>query len=258
MHLRIIISVKIIFIPEDNFTNNIYTTFMEYLIVFLKAVAMYFVILVTMRLMGKRQLGELQPFELAITLLIANVACIPISEQSMNLLYGIAPVAALYLVHLLVIKLSQRFIRFRKLINGRPFVIINETGINCSAIKKIRMTSNDIMSALRQSGYFSPADVGYALIETNGKISILPKNSPLNRSVPYMLISEGEILEKNHRLMNLEKETTQKILEDFHLKEKEVFLFLADKYGNAYIQPYDKPYITTKLDLIAQSGKTDD
>ena len=205
-------------------------------------------LLVSMRLMGKRQLGELQPFELAITMLIANTACIPICDPDLNMLYGIIPLGVLYLMHILLITASQGSIRLRRRINGSPLIIINRDGLDHRVIQKMRLNTNDIMSALRQNGYFSPAEVSYAIMETNSKLSVLPRSRSNINSDPYMLVSEGHILDDNHELMGVSTDDTLRRLSSLNLKPKDVYLYLLDKESNAYIQPYDSHCISIRFD----------
>lgn len=93
---------------------------------FIRSLVLYFVLLVAMRLMGKRQLGELQPFELAITLVASDLVCIPMADASIPILYGVIPVFSLFLVHILITKLATKSIKFRKFLNGKPIIIIEK------------------------------------------------------------------------------------------------------------------------------------
>ncbi len=153
------------------------------LIVFTRAIIIYVFLLIVMRLMGKKQLGELQPFEFAITLIVADLACIPMGDTSMPITYGLVPIFTLFVIHLLVTKLTKHSIKLRKLINGKPIIVINGDGIDYEMMKSLDMTVNDLMEALRSNGFFSPDEVEFAIVETNGDLSVLPKteNIPLTR-----------------------------------------------------------------------------
>ena len=143
---------------------------------FIRSLVLYFVLLVAMRLMGKRQLGELQPFELAITLVASDLVCIPMADASIPILYGVIPVFSLFLVHILITKLATKSIKFRKFLNGKPIIIIEKGNILSDVMKELNLNIDDIMEALRGAGYFNPSEVEYAILETNGNLSVMPKS----------------------------------------------------------------------------------
>jgi uncharacterized membrane protein YcaP (DUF421 family) len=157
-----------------------------------------------MRLMGKRQLSELQPFEFVITLLIAELVAIPMSDASIPIAYGLIPIFTLYIMHLFINKISARSIRFRKLINGSPMIVITPDGIDTRKLRMLDMNVDDLMDSLRASGHFNPSNIEYAILETNGKLSVLSKTSEDNitpsqlgiavkdATLPKVLMSEGK------------------------------------------------------------------
>lgn len=173
---------------------------------FIRCVILYFVLLIAMRLMGKRQLGELQPFELAITLVASDLVCIPMADSSIPILYGVIPVFSLFLLHIIITKLATKSIRFRKFLNGKPIIIIQNGNILPDVMKELNLNVDDIMEALRGAGYFNPSEVEYAILETNGNMSVMPKaqNRPLSPSdvdmqvdkaqIPVAIIMEGEFV----------------------------------------------------------------
>ena len=151
------------------------------LIVFTRSIIIYFFLLIAMRLMGKKQLGELQPFEFAVTLIAAELACIPMSDTQVPVLYGLVPIFTLFVVEFTITKIVKHSIRMRKLINGKPVIVITPDGIDYEAINKLDMTIHDIMEAIRSKNYSSPAELEWAIVETNGDMSVVPKTE--NRGV---------------------------------------------------------------------------
>ena len=229
------------------------------LIVFIRAIMIYFFLLVVMRLMGKKQLGELQPFEFAITLIAADLACIPISDTSVPVLYGLVPIFTLFVIHLVLTKVMKHSIKVRRVINGKPIVVIDSNGINYKTISELDMTINDLLESLRGAGYFSPADVHYAIVETNGDLTVLPKAklTPLTpgdiglqveqKSVPYMLICEGKMMSQNMQLAGVSTETVTKILEKHCLKQKKVLLLTVTDGDQLFLQPISDKAIQTSI-----------
>ena len=219
---------------------------------FIKSSVIFFVMLLAIRLMGKRQLGELQPFEFVITLLIANVASVPIVDRQVPVIDGIIPIITLYFGHCLIVLLSLCSVKSRRVINGKPLTLITPRGIEADALKKANINVNDLVSALRQQGYFSPEDVGYALLETNGKISVL-SNKTLEQRVaelPYTLIAEGKIMERNLALLRIDKFAVYEVLEEYDLPVSKVVLLTITQSGNTYLQPYDQQFVCGKSCLF--------
>ncbi|MBO5925687.1 MAG: DUF421 domain-containing protein [Clostridia bacterium] len=223
---------------------------MIYLVI-LRCTIIYLLLLVFLRLMGKRTIGELQPFELIITMVIANLACAPITDTELSIWIGIVPVIVLFLLHILCLFLSEKFTVCRKIMNGTPIIIIDTEGINTSNLKKVHFNMNDLMSGLRQSGYFSPNSVSYAVLETNGSISVLAKpcDSPSQPAVPYMLVCEGKLMENNLKLLEVNSTLVRDTLSKYNLLIQDVALMLVDHNGETYIQPYDKKYKVDSINL---------
>lgn len=234
------------------------------LIVFTRAIIIYIFLLIVMRLMGKKQLGELQPFEFAITLIIAELACIPMSDTTVPVAFGIIPIFTLFIVHLLLAKIMKHSIKMRRILNGKPIIVIDPNGINAKALDELDMTVNDLMESLRGASYFSPAEVRYAIVETNGDLTVLPKSefAPLTqgdmnitseeKSVPYMIICEGRLLSHNTQLSGIESDTVKKILEKYKLKQKQILLLTVMNNDEIFLQPKNKPAIITTVKEVYQ------
>ena len=140
--------------------------------VFIRAVIIFVIVLVMVRLMGKRQIGEMQPFELVITLIIAEIACIPMSNVAIPLSHGIIPILTLVVLHFLLSFLARKSLRLRRVISGNPIVVIDTNGINYQNLKKMNMNINDLIEALRSGGDFNLEEIRYAIFETNGKLCV--------------------------------------------------------------------------------------
>lgn len=232
------------------------------LIVFTRAIIVYIFLLCAMRLMGKKQLGELQPFEFAVTLISAELACIPMSDTTVPILYGLIPIFTLFILHLLITKIIKHSIKLRRFINGKPIVVIDSSGINYDTITKLDMTINDLMESLRGAGYFSPSEVQYAIVETNGDLTVIPKaeNAPLTAKdlnlqtkqqyIPYMLICEGKVLSQNLQLSGVQTDFVNKLLKKYNLKQKSILLATVDGNDEVFIQPIKKPAICTNVKEI--------
>ena len=133
----------------------------------IRSTIIYIFALATIRLMGKRQIGEMQPFEFVITLIIADLVCIPMQEISVPLLHGIVPILTLLLLHYFLCLLSRKSIKARYLISGRSAIVISPNGIHYKELQRLNMTIDDLIEALRGVNIFNIEDVAYAIFETN-------------------------------------------------------------------------------------------
>lgn len=215
------------------------------------------IVLLVFRLMGKRQLGELQPFEFVITLMIADIATIPMTEINVPLLHGVVPVITISLLHFLISFLSRKSMTIRKFLNGKPIVVINPQGIDYEALKKLNMTFNDLCEALRQLNYFAIDQVEYAIIETNGKMSVLPKsqNAPLTpqdmkiqtekAALPLMIVCDGKAIKENLKIAQIDESFLHKQISRVGAyKIKDVVFASIDNSGKLCIEPKNKKLTT--------------
>lgn len=222
------------------------------LTIVLRSIIIYLIVLIIFRLMGKRQLGQMQPFELVLTLIIADLATIPMAEVSVPVLHGVLPLLTLVVLHFLLALISRNSMKFSKMISGKPVIIINPKGIDYKALKKLNLSTDDLFAALRECGYFNISQVQYAIMETNGKVSVMPKAefSPVTNSdmkirtneafIPIVLISEGKIIDENIALAGLSEEKIQKLLTknsaQKNVKVKDTLLLTIDQNGECYLQ----------------------
>ncbi|GAB6085423.1 YetF domain-containing protein [Alkaliphilus crotonatoxidans] len=179
------------------------------LIIFLRALILYVVVVVVFRMMGKRQVAQMQPFELVIALLIAELAATPMENTAIPLIYGIIPILTLLAAQVIVSFLSIKSEGFRELICGKPSLIISKGQIVQKEIKRLRINMNDLLEQLRGKDYPNLSDVEYAILETNGQLSIIPKVkkrnvivedldlNPDHEELPITLIVDGKIMRHN-------------------------------------------------------------
>lgn len=218
-------------------------------LIMVRTAIVFFVLLVIMRLMGKRQIGEMQPFELVITLLISELACIPMADASVPLLYGVISVVTIFVLHEIVTLIDLKGKPFKALLSGKPSVVINKNGIDAYELKRNRLDVSDLIESLRSAGYFSLDSIDYALYESNGTFSALPKENYEEKqtSLPLVILSSGKYDKKNLEFSGLSEEYFRKLLRERGVKEKEVLVLTADGTGKLYLQENGRRYQTMRV-----------
>ena len=219
-------------------------------LIFIRTIIIFVTLLVIMRLMGKRQIGEMQPFELVITLLIAELACIPMADTSIPLLYGIIAIVTIYFLHQIVCLFDLGFKPMKALLSGKPSIVLNKDGIDITQLKKNNLDVSDLIESLRGAGYFSLDALDYALYEANGSFSALPKSGyeEMQTSLPVILIDEGKFDKENLRLTGRDKSYFLDILRKQGCKsEKKVLVMTVDGNGKAYFQRKGEKYKVLEL-----------
>ena len=206
-------------------------------------------LMIGIRLMGKRTIGELQPYEFVITLAVADLACVPMQDISVPITYGIVPLIVLFITHYFMTAVISKSIKFRKFVNGKPMIVIDGDGINCECLTKLNMDVNDLISLIRQQGYFSIPEISFGILETNGKLSVMEnENATPPTSIPMTLVVEGKLMKENMQSINVTEEKVNSVLTENKLKVKDVVLMTADS-GSIFIQPRNSKYFT-----VAQQG----
>ena len=206
----------------------------------IRTILLYIVIILAIRIMGKRQIGELQTSELVVTLLISDIAAIPMQNTEQSLLSGIVPILILIVCEIIISFLMLKRAGFRRIICGKPIVIISDGKINQSEMHRLRMSTEDLSEELRQQGIFNIEDVGFAIVETNGKLSVLKKpekDIPTaeelgiktnDKGLEVVVISDGEISKYSLKICGLnrdwlfdilKKENTELNLSLIHISE---------------------------------------
>ena len=218
-------------------------------IVLIRAIILYFIVVFIMRIMGKRQIGQLQPFELVIALMVSELAAMPMQDTSIPLFHGIIPIITLLVLQVLLSTLQLKSEAARTIFCGRPSILIEKGKININELKNNRLNLNDLLEELRLKEYYNLEDIEYAILETGGKVSIIPKSElePATRKdlkikstqdiLPVTLILDGKINKKNLKLINkdifwLNKQLKKKNI----LSADQVFLALFDSKGKFVYQ----------------------
>jgi uncharacterized membrane protein YcaP (DUF421 family) len=194
-----------------------------------------------MRLMGKSQIGEMQPFEFVITLLIAELACIPMADSSIPLLYGIVAIVCIFILHQIVWLLDLWFAPMKAVICGKPSLVITKDGIDESQLKKNNLDISDLIESMRVAGYFNLDDVTYGLYEANGSFSALGKQEK-SQSLAVALIDGGKVDKNNLRMCGITNGQLQDFLKEQKVKLKQVLVLTIDGNGRVYFQQRKKSY----------------
>ncbi len=212
-------------------------------IVLIRAVILYIIITFSLRLMGKRQLGELQPSELVVTILISNIAAIPVEDSSVPMIMGIVPILTLVCLDVIMSGIMLKSAKLRKLMIGSPRIIISEGDILQKEMKRLRYTVDDLTEAMREQQIFDITQIHYAIVETTGKINFLLKKDyqPAERqdvkaggstdNPPSVIIRDGIADSEQLRLLGLGEQWLTKTLRENNVGIKGVFLMTADRNG---------------------------
>lgn len=221
-------------------------------IIFIRSLATFVVLLIVMRLMGKRQIGEMQPFELVLTLLIAELACIPMADISVPLVYGIAAILAVFILHQLLSVIEQTSRAAKRIISGKPSLVLNKNGVDFAELRRNNMDVEDLIESMRSAGYYSLDDLDYAIFESNGKLSAKEKidYDRKKTALPVLLIGEGKIIKKNLALIGKdEKWVLDRVKDKGVNKIRDVGVMTIDGSGKVYFQKENEKYDTFFIKL---------
>ena len=222
---------------------------MDLAIFFLRTFILYVVIIFSLRIMGKRHLGELQPSEFVVAIMISNIATLPIEDTNIPLLAGIVPILALVSFEVIISSIGLKCKAVRKLVSGNPIIIIRNGVLDQNKMRELRYSIDDLMEQLRSKDVFDIADVAYAIVETTGQLSVLEKftarkvvNSDLNLPPPsctdcppMVLISDGELIYDTLNYCNLREEWLEKTLLEEGVKQKDVFIMTCNSGAKYHI-----------------------
>lgn len=222
------------------------------LITFFRAITLYVIVLIVMRLMGKREIGQLQPFELAIAIMIADLASIPMTSTGIPISNGIVPILGLLLMHLLISYINLKSIRIREIICGKPRILIFRGKIDEKALVKERITLNELQERLRSLNIVNLGDVEYAILETSGQMTVIPKPNkrslipedlninPEYEGIPYDLIIDGKIQTENLHKIGKNLAWLKKETDKLNLKPIEILIATIDGKGQFFFQRKEK------------------
>lgn len=217
-------------------------------IAFFRTILLYLLIIVGIRLMGKRQVGELEPSELVLALIIADLAAVPMQDYGIPLLSGVIPILTLLCIGLIMSVLNLKSLRFRVLVCGRPSIIVRNGVLLREEMEKNRFTIDELMEDLRLKGYADLSAIKYAILETNGQLSVLPYaaeqpvtaaqmgRAPNDAGLPVVLINDGRVLSNNLTVRGLDQAWLERTLKERHVKRPgDVFLLTVDEQDKLYL-----------------------
>ncbi len=206
------------------------------IIIFIRAIILFTVLLFAIRLMGKRQIGEMEPFELVITLVISELACIPMSDRSIPITFGIVAILTMFVIHQFILLLSKST-KMQGFINGKPVMVINPNGIDVQALKSLNMHVSDILQALRTAEYFSLEEVTYGIMETNGQLTVIAnKDMDGQQTLPIPVILEGQWNVEEIKQHKFSQKSLDLLLKKEHVKVKNVILLAIDENNRMTLQ----------------------
>lgn len=216
-------------------------------ITLIRTSVLYIFVIAIMRMMGKRQIGELQPTELVVTLLLSEIIAIPMQDNDISLVSAIVPVLVLVGFEILISVISLKSVKIRSLMQGNSIIIIRDGKLDLKKIKELRFTIDDILEALRQKDIFDISKVQYAVVETNGTISVMlkPEYEPVTREdlklefedsgMPCAVIVDGRIIKTDFDSCNMTMEKLKKIIKKDKINVDNTLLMTIDKKGNKTI-----------------------
>lgn len=222
-------------------------------IILVRTIILYFTVLISMRLMGKRQLGEMELSEFIVAALIADLAATPLQDIGIPLINGLVPIIALFTLETIIAGISMKSIKLRKIFFGTPEIMIKNGKISEERMKNNRFTLDELMQELRNNGLPNASTVEYAILETNGKLNIIlkaeeqpvtPKLMNITTESPgyaHIIINEGRILTNNLKLLGRDENWLNKELKALNMPSaQDIYLFTLSDNGNVYCQPKEK------------------
>ena len=232
-------------------------------VVSIRTAILYLLVVLTMRLMGKRQIGELQPYEFVITIMISDLASLPMQDARLPLLQGIIPIITLLFLKTILTQIGLKFQCTRKFVDGEPCILIYKGKINYSTLKKQQLNIDELLEELRLANYFNLDEIQYAILENDGQMSILPidynsskksncedlnskSDSEINSKenevkLPKVLISDGKINKNSLTAMNKDEKWVLNLLKKYNISSiKHVLIALYDTEGDFKFQLFDE------------------
>ena len=201
-----------------------------------------------MRLMGKREIGQLQPFELAIAIMIADLAAVPMAETGIPISNGIIPILGLLVMHLIISFLNLKSMKIREILCGKPAILIYRGKIDEKVLKKERFTLNELQERLRSSNVVNLGDVEYAILETSGQVTVIqkpdkrttiPKDfniTPEYEGIPYDLVVDGKVMYKNLKTIGKDYNWLKKQVNKFNMEPEEALIVTFDGGSQMFCQ----------------------
>lgn len=228
-----------------NLSKNISGDFMT--INFIRAFIIYIFVIIAVRIMGKRQVGELKPHELVITILLSAVAVIPLEENSMPLANCLVPILLFISMEIITSVVSMKSLWFRNLLQGKPIFVVRKGKLDQNKLKQMRFTIDDIVDALRQKDIFDLSEVEDAVIETNGSLSVLPKAeykpltpndvniSVTEKGTPITIVMDGKPISEYFNELKIKDSEIELILQTVNTDVSKIMLLTIDDNGNTFL-----------------------
>lgn len=222
------------------------------LITFIRTIFLYIIVLIVMRLMGKREIGQLQPFELVVSILIADLASIPMADSGIPITNGIIPILGLLVMHLLISLINIKSMKARELLCGKPSILIYRGRIDEKMLKKERFTLNELQERLRGNNIVNIGDVEYAILETSGQLTVIPKPNKRNtipqdfnimpeyEGITYDLVIDGKVMFENLKKVGKDYNWLKKQVKEFNIKPEEALIVTIDGNNNIFCQEKEK------------------
>ena len=219
---------------------------------FFRSIIIYIIVLIVMRLMGKREIGQMQPFELAISIMIADLASIPMTDIGIPISNGIIPIMGLLVMHLVISVLNMKSGTLRGLICGKPTILIYRGKIDEEKLRAERLTLNELEEKLRSNNVMNLGDVEYAILETSGDISVIQKPNkrtttpedfnimPEYEGISYDLVIDGKVMQDNLNKLDKSYEWLKKQTEKFQMMPEEALIVTVNGKGDIFCQKKQK------------------
>ena len=222
------------------------------LLSYIRTIILYLVLIAVVRLMGKRQIGQMEPSEFVVTMLVANLASIPMQDGGISLFSGLVPILTVLGMELVLATAAMGSVWVRKLLCGKPVILIENGKINQSALRATRVTLDELTGHLREKDILDPQNVQYAILETNGNLSVFPwpKEAPASakeagiqvkdRYLPISIIEDGYLYEENLTVAKKDKKWVQRILDEHRTSLKQTWLLTVDEKGHVLWLPKEE------------------
>ena len=218
------------------------------LITFIRSILLYIIVLIVMRLMGKREIGQLQPFELAISIMIADLASTPMADSGIPLSNGIIPILALLVMHLIISIINIKSMKAREILCGKPSILIYKGKIDEKVLKKERFTITELEERLRGNNVTNIKDVDYAILETSGQVTVIQKPNkrvttpedfniePEYEGITFDLVIDGKIMYDNLKKLKKDYDWLKKQINKFNIQPEQALIVTIDEKGEIFCQ----------------------
>ena len=214
----------------------------------LRTLLLYIAVIAAIRLMGKRQIGDLDPSELVVTILVSDLAAVPMQDLGIPMVTGLVPIATLIVLEILLSFLALKSRPFRRLLNGQPAIIIRGGKLDIQKLRQMRLTTDEVIETLRKQNVASVADVKYGVIEPDGTLTVIPRQakqpvtadmlglSPRDAGLPLVVVSDGKLVNRSLQLLHLDPRDIENRLNNQSIALSDVFLMTLDDCGNTFLQ----------------------